>query len=542
MATSTAQVTGLASGIQWADTIAMIMQIESQPMVALEQRKEDQQAKLAAWQNINTKLLALKTTMEQMNELDEILTKAAESSDEAVLSATATSAAATGSYGILVNQLAENEKETHSGWADMNETAVTVAAGTFSYTYAGTVYNVEIPAGTTLAELAQAINDDVNNPGITATILNDGTQSATAYHLVLSGETGVTNTITAISGPPDFGGTWAQTQAAANAQIRVDGYPPPGNTPPWIESESNDFTDVIQGITIQLKTTSATEVTITVSNDTDAAQELIQSFVSAYNEVVALINLNTAYNAETEEAGNLFGDSTAIGIKGDLQMVIAATIPGLADDAFFTSLSEIGIKSGNGGLLTVTSSKLEDALADDFNAVGDLFAFSSSSTSNYLNYFYSEEETQGGVYTIQAYYDAGGNLLDTTTINGHPVEIDGNYIIGLDGYPEEGLRISFTNPGGGPGSVTAEVRIAKGAAEQISDRVAFLTDPLDGTVHFAQEGIESTMESIDNQISDWETRLEATQAQLERQFLAMEMAISQLNGQGNYISSMIGNL
>ena len=538
MATPTAQVTGLASGIQWQQTIEMIMQIESQPMVALEQRKEDYQAKLTAWQNINSKLLALKTTMDQMNELDEILSKAAESSDETVLTATATSAAATGSYDILVNQLAENEKETHSGWADLNSTAVTNTGGTFTYTYGTTVYTIEIPAGATLTELAQAINNDVNNPGITATILNDGSQSATAYHLVLSGETGASNAISAISGPPDFGGTWEQTQAAANAQIRVDGYPPTT----WIESDSNEITDVIQGITVQLKTTSATEVTITVTNDTDAAKEQIEAFVSAYNEVVGLINLNTAYNAETEEAGILFGDSTAIGIKGDLQSVLAATIPGLASDAFFQSLSEIGIKSGTGGLLSITDSDLDEALTDDFDAVGDLFAFSSSSTSNYLTYFYSQPETQGGVYTVEAFYDASGNLLDTTTINGHPVQIDGDYIIGLDGYPEEGMRIKFTNPGGGAGSLTAEIRIAKGAAQQIADRVSFLTDPIDGTVHFAQEGIENTIESIDDQIADWETRLETIQAQLERQFLAMEMTISQLQGQGNYISAMVSNL
>ncbi|HEX7344314.1 MAG TPA: flagellar filament capping protein FliD [bacterium] len=540
MATSTAQVTGLASGIQWQQTIEMIMQIESQPMVALEQRKEDYQAKLAAWQNINSKLLALKTTMDQMNELDEILSKAAESSDETVLTATASSSAATGSYAILVNQLALNDKWTDdTGVADMNETELTSTAATFTYSYGGDEVIVEVPAGTTLVELVQIINNDVNNPGVTASILNDGT-GTDPYHLILSGDdTGLANAISGIAETLDnFSPTFINTQIAQNAQIRVDGYPPTE----WIESDSNEITDVIQGITIQLNTTSATEVTISVTNDTDAAKEQIEAFVSAYNEVVGLINLNVAYNAETEEAGVLFGDSTAIGIKGDLQSVLAATIPGLASDAFFQSLSEIGIKSGTGGLLSITDSDLEEALTDDFDAVGELFAFSSSSTSNYLTYFYSQPETQGGVYTVEAFYDASGNLLDTTTINGHPVQIDGDYIIGLDGYPEEGLRIKFTNPGGGAGSLTAEVCIAKGAAQQISDRVSFLTDPIDGTVHFAQEGIENTIESIDDQIADWETRLEAIQAQLEREFLAMEMTISQLQGQGNYISAMIGNL
>jgi len=542
MATPTSQVTGLASGIDWQQTIEMLMQIESQPMVALEERKQVYEDKLSAWQEINTKLLALKTAMENMDELDEILTKAATSSDTDVLTASATSVAATGSYSVLVNQLALNHKLTHEGVADANATALTSTAAVFSYHYDGQDYNVEVPAGATLTDLVAAINGDINNPGVQATILNDGSGSATAYHLVLSGETGADHIITINDDATTLSNfdtiNFAITQTAQNAQIRVDGYPPAT----WIESETNEVADVIAGITLNLKTTSATAVTVTVTNDTDAAKEKIEAFVDAFNEVVALINSKTTYDAEAETAGVLFGDGSVIGIKSDLQSVIASTVPGLLDNALYRSLSEVGIKSGSGGLLSITDSKLSDALEEDFDAVGELFAFSSSSTSNNLKYFYSEEATQGGVYNVVANFDASGNLLDTTTINGHPVQIDGEYIIGLDGYPEEGLRIKFTDPGGGAGSITAEVRVAKGAAVQVADRVSFLTDPIDGTVHFAEEGIQDTIESIDDQISNWEARLEVTQANLERQFLAMETFISQLQGQGNYVSAMIGNL
>ena len=81
----TGQVTGLASGINWQETIQLIMQIESQPVAALEDRKQVHEDRLAAWQQINTKLLALKTAMEGMNELNEVLTKAATSSEQDIL-------------------------------------------------------------------------------------------------------------------------------------------------------------------------------------------------------------------------------------------------------------------------------------------------------------------------------------------------------------------------------------------------------------------------------------------------------------------------
>jgi flagellar hook-associated protein 2 len=536
----TAQVTGLASGIDWQQTIQLLMQIESQPMVALEERKENYNSKLEAWQSINAKLLTLKSKMEAMDSLNEIVTKEATSSDTGVLTASANSAAATGSYSILVNQLALNDKWTHEGFIDSNSTAVTNAAATFSYDYEGTTYTVNVPAGSTLAELAQAINNDVNNPGIQATILNDGTNSATAYHLILSGETGDAHDITNIVHTLDnFSLDFTETQNAQDAQIRVDGYPP---EPSWILSATNEVTDVISGVTLNLKTTSTEPVTVTITNDTDAAKEKIQDFVDAYNEVIALINSDVAYNADTQTAGILFGDASVIGIKSDLQAIIASTVPGLTDNALYKSLSEIGIKSGSGGLLTITDSKLTAALENDINSVGNLFALSSTSSNNNLTYFLSNNSTQGGIYTVVANFDESGNLLSTSTINGHPVQIQGEYLVGMEGYPEEGLRIKFTYPGGGAGTETAEIRLAKGDAVRIKDRVAFLTDPLDGTVKYAQEGIQDTIESIDNQIAQWEARLEIKQAQLERQFTAMETLISQLQGQGDYVSAMLSGL
>lgn len=536
----TAQVTGLASGIDWQETIQLLMQIESQPMVALEQRKENYNSKLEAWQSINAKLLTLKSKMEAMDNINEIVTKEATSSDTSVLTASANSAAATGSFSIIVNQLALNDKWTHEGFTDSNSTAVTAAAATFSYDYEGSTYTVNVPAGSTLAELAQAINNDVNNPGIQATILNDGTNSATAYHLILSGETGDANDITNIVHTLDnFSSLFTETQNAQDAQIRLDGYPP---EPAWILSASNEVTDVISGVTLNLKTTSTEAVTVTITNDTDAAKKKIEDFVSAYNEVIALINSNVAYNADTQTAGVLFGDASVIGIKSDLQSIIASTIPGLTDNAVYKSLSEIGIKSGTGGLLTITDSKLTSALENDINSVGNLFALSNTSSNNNLTYFLSNNATQGGVYNVVANFDESGNLLNTSTINGHPVQIQGEYLVGMEGYPEEGLRIKFTYPGGGAGTETAEIRVAKGDAVRIEDRVAFLTDPLDGTVKYAQEGIQDTIESIDNQIAQWEARLEIKQAQLERQFTAMETLISQLQGQGNYVSAMISSL
>jgi flagellar hook-associated protein 2 len=542
----TGQVSGLASGINWQETIQLIMQIESQPKVALEDRKQVYENKLAAWQALNTKLLALKTSMDGLNELDEILTKAASSTEQDILTASATSSAATGSYSVLVNKLALGDKVTHGGFADANTTAITTTDGTFTYQY-GTgaeaeTITVDVPAGSTLTELAAAINNDVNNPGIVATILNDGGSLNPPFHLILSGETGAANVIPTANivctNLTNFTNTFTQTQIAQDAEIRVDGYPPST----WILSSDNDVSDVIAGVVLHLHSADPTSAAVvTVSNDTNAASTKIQDFVTAYNEVVNLINADTVYNADSETAGTLFGDASVIAIKSNLQTIIASAVPGLQENAAFQSLSEIGVKTGAGGQLSVNSTKLNAALQDNFNAVGDLFAFTSSSTNNNLSYFLSSSATQGGVYSVVANYDGSGNLL-SATLNGREATIDGDYIIGMEGNPEAGLRIKFTDPGNGPGTLSADVNIGTGSAVEIANKISFLTDPMDGTVHFAEEGIQDTIDSIDIQIENWDTRLAAKQAQLEREFLSMESMISKLNGQSNYVSSMLSQL
>ncbi|MCX6639282.1 MAG: flagellar filament capping protein FliD [bacterium] len=542
---ATSSVSGLASGIDWQSTITMLMQIAHQPVDLLELRKETYDNKLSAWSTISSKLSELKSMTESMDSLGEMLTKTATSSDTTVLSATANSGASTGSYSVLVNQLAQAAKITHDdGFADLNSTAVqTSGTGHFVYVYEGVSHSVDVAAGTTLNELVALINNDVNNPGIAATVLNDGGAS-NAYHLVLTGETGAAHTLTIDTTGTDlnnFTNAFTQTQNQQDAQIKVDGYPP--DPTQWITSATNAVTGVITGVTLNLKSADpANTITVTVANDNSAVKAKIQSFVDAYNSTVGLINYKTSYDPETKVSGDLFGDASAIGIKGELQSIIASTIPGLLDNALYNSLSEIGVKSGSGGLLSIDSAKLDDALEENFDAVGEIFAFSSSSSSNNLSYFTKTTSTLGGIYNISASYDAAGNLLDTTTINGHPVEIEGGYIIGKDGYPEAGLRIAFTNPGGGPGTLNAEVRLATGSAVELFNKIDFLIDPYDGTVHYAQQGIEDTISNIDDQISSWDARLAITEEQYKKEFTAMETLISQMQSQGNYISAMMSQL
>jgi flagellar hook-associated protein 2 len=96
--------------------------------------------------------------------------------------------------------LAQATKLVHSGFADQYVTPVTTSAASFSYTYGGQSVTLSVLANTTLSELASLINVDPNNPGVTASIINDGMGLPTSYKLVLTGNSpGAQNQITSVS-------------------------------------------------------------------------------------------------------------------------------------------------------------------------------------------------------------------------------------------------------------------------------------------------------------------------------------------------------
>ena len=87
-----------------------------------------------------------------------------------------------------------------------------------------------------------------------------------------------------------------------------------------------------------------------------------------------------------------------------------------------------------------------------------------------------------------------------------------------------------------------EVKLTMGTAE-LFDRILFnITDAYDGYVAFK-------MDSIQDRISDYEIKIDEMEARLDRKmevminrFVAMELALSQMQNQSNWLSGQINAL
>jgi len=553
--------TGLGSGIDTASMIDKLVQAESGQITRLSSWKDQWTAKIAALQELNTKLSDLRTVAQSIDTLTAFQEKIASVSDESVLTATTSSAAVSGTHQVLVNRLAQNEVQVHQGLA-ASDTVVNSSGSSqvFAFSYAGAAsVSIPVPDGTTLAGLAQLINASGANPGVTATVLDMGEAYTTdRYRLMLTGhDTGAAYTIAMDDGLTTLdgsGGTVNFTstayedpppQAAQNAQVRLDGYPPGA----WIERASNTVGDLIPGVTLSLLSPSATAVQVTVADDTEAMQQKITDLVDTYNDLLKYIQDQTKYDKTTGQAGVLFGNYGLQIIKSQLAAIATGNAPGFADPQdSFLNLAQIGITtdadetSPTFGQLVVDGSALATALQTDSRGVANLMAayfagVSDDTSGNIMFYSALPGITQPGTYAVSA--TVAGGVLTGGTINGHPATVDGNTLTGASGYPEYGLAVQV-NPS--DGSYTGTVRLKLGVNGQLSEKLDDLLSASSGPVNILINNYQDIVGNIEDKIAFEQRRVDAYRQRLTQQFAQLETVLSQLNDQSNYLTSQIAKL
>jgi flagellar hook-associated protein 2 len=394
---SSFSVGGLSTGIDYNDLISKLIEVQRQPIHILEDKKSAYNEKITLYGTLSTKLSALKSAIDNLKTSANFYAKSVSVSDSDVLEATVSGSASTGNYSVTVTTLASEENEVHSGTA-ASTTVINNSGGNrvFQYTYGGTQRTLTVANGKTLEGLKNLINNDTDNPGVTATIVNDGV-GATPYRLILKGEdTGATKTITIDAGTTldgtgsttDFrSSTFTETKTASDSDFTIDDL--------RIKRSSNSITDVITGMTVNLKKDGIVSSTISVTPDRDTIKEQINSFVSAYNEVADFISANTAYDTSTGKSGTLAGEGTVRNIESRLRSIISSEVSDQPDEMGI--LAQLGITTDSKtGRLNVNSSTLDSKLASDLDNIAALFTNSTDGIATQL-YSYINAVTSSSV-------------------------------------------------------------------------------------------------------------------------------------------------
>ena len=276
-----------------------------------------------------------------------------------------TATAAIGENGSYV-KLSSTDKDT----TENNQILVTEGPAfitpdlTFSYQVGADndpVY-VTVPPGTSYESAVTLINDDVNNSGLTAAIIDTGIGD-TPWHLTFTAENSGENNRIALSANL----TMTEIQGAGgagslNAAFSIDGYD-------YQRQSNSGIDDIIQGVSLTLKKVDSTQVTI--SSLADTMKEKIIDLIDLYNEVNAEIDLKTAYATNVNDAGGILSNIQSMksldSILFDLLGTTVDTGTGI------TSLADLGMETNQNGTITLDQSVLDEAFASSFDDVASLF-------------------------------------------------------------------------------------------------------------------------------------------------------------------------
>jgi flagellar hook-associated protein 2 len=398
-----------------------LMAVERQPIDKLNTQVAGYQTKISSFGTLKGLVSTFQTALQSLN--NNFQEFSATPSDTGIFSASATSAAAVGTYTLEVTNLAHAQSlvtagQTSSTTALGSGTATTVtfdfgtiSGGTLtSGIYSGAAFTANGTGTKSITidgtnNTLQGIRDAINTAkiGVTASIVNDG--SGTPYRLALTSDaTGASNSIkiTTDAGDAAVDSLLAydpagaqhlnQTIAAQNANFTVNGIA--------ITKTSNTVTDAIQGVTLTLNKPTTIPATLTVTRDTNAVNTAVSGFVDAYNALTSQLKSRSAYGSATTTAPALAGDGTVRLMLDQLRGIFMTAATPVLGGAL-TSLSQVGITSQADGTLKLDSSKLNSAMTNNFSDVTNLF---SSATG------YATRLDAWATSAVQA-----GGLIDTRT-------------------------------------------------------------------------------------------------------------------------------
>lgn len=382
---------GLGSGLDVESIVTQLMEIERQPLERLQDKQGQIEAQISAYGQLSSTISTFQSAMDSLGSIDALKVFTTNTSNTDVVDLTATSSANLGTFGIEVVRLAEQHKmasneilntETFGGSVGDSLTIQVGSDVEDSIT-------IDMSSAMTLQDIRSAINDQVDNPGVHATVINgdddnqkliftsDESGEENALSLTYSGSVAASSLN--MQTVNDIGGDFS----LLNSEFNIDGYN--------ITRSSNNVGDVISGVTLNLVTADPGNVhTIGIDRDLENVEASVQAFADAINELRSAI--------KGFRNGQLEADSSLLSIERRMFTVLNSP----AANGTFSVLSEIGLSMQKDGNMTLSNSDLQSALQTDFDGVAQLFA----------------SDTQGFAKRLADLADsllAGDGLIETRT-------------------------------------------------------------------------------------------------------------------------------
>jgi len=525
-------VFGINSNLDTQDIINKMVSLEARSMDLVEAKKQIEQQKLASFKELKNRLQTFKSVVTTLNtESRFIVNKSvfsnnSSSDNNKVVDITTTSSATSGTYSLVVDNLATETKIISNGFAnttsELENGRVKVTSGSASATVTINSTNNSLD-GLRLA---------INNLGldVKASFLNDGDDTVPVRLLISGNLTGATGAVTMSYSKdsiyPVDEISFTTTQEAKNASFSIDGVS--------ISKSSNTVSDVITGAALKLQ--SAGSGTISLSTDTDAITTKVSDFVDEYNEVSLFLNEQLSLDTDTEETGVLFGNFAVQNLQQIFRSSISSKVTGITGD--YTYLSQIGISTKSDGTLILDTDVLSEALIDDIQNVSQLFSSRGTVTHSSVTYVGFTSDTAPGYYDLQVSSNVPqlSNSGASTFVNASG---SGNFWAGSSG---DSTGLNFRISGLTNGSY-GQIWLSIGVAEILNRQLENLVDAsLNGPLVTELDTITETVDDYNITLLDQAERLLEYEESLKAKFSNLEIVLGRLNAQRDTFKSSLAGI
>jgi flagellar hook-associated protein 2 len=328
--------------------------VASLPMQELETSVETLQAQQESLSSLQQTFSSLQSSVQSIDSATSGGVQAT-SSDTSVLTATAQSTTLPGTYSILVSNVGSSTTTISSaGSPPVTDPSSENISPSTSYTLTVNSNTTTIsPTGDTLDDLANSINNA--NAGVTATIVNLGSNSSPDYRLSLTSTELGGDTIQLNDGTNDL---LTQVQGGADAQYTVN-----GNS--TVLTSNSDQITLAPGLAATLVGANPNEtVNITVAANEDSLSTALSNFATAYNTAASAITQQTGQNG-----GALAGESLIY----ELQQALSQLANYVSPSGTVQNLGGLGLDLSDSGILSFDASAFDSASSTEVqNFLGGL--------------------------------------------------------------------------------------------------------------------------------------------------------------------------
>jgi flagellar hook-associated protein 2 len=222
-------------------------------------------------------------------------------------------------------------------------------------------------------KMVAAIN--AANAGVTASLVANAAGSDFPYKIFLTGPSGAPSAFSLsvdygagdevmVSPGLNFTASNPVNQIAADAKVNVDGI--------TFTRSTNTMTDVVPGLTFNLKATTTSAASVDLTRDTSAVKEKLNAMVTAYNDAIAIMGEVSNPKSTFETYGaTLVGDSTVRSLKQQLRQMIMG--PSSTPGSNVGAMWQMGISVNETGVMSIDKTKLDAALTNNYSDVVKTF-------------------------------------------------------------------------------------------------------------------------------------------------------------------------